>query len=138
MGSWSKSTFLYLIPQALEFWDSDDHPSFPLLYPLKRSKACIFLFPLQSIHPLNLLVKRFGAHCNPNFHCSTQFHANFLYTKKLVLWVCTFLEDEKNMPEHSHQKKTTNSSTTFLSACSISGTMQDILLQKSPELKMEG
>ena len=44
VGSWSKSTFVYSILQAREFWDRHDHPSFPLFHQKKCSKASIILF----------------------------------------------------------------------------------------------
>ena len=105
-------------------------------YPLNSSKAWISLFPLQSFQPVNLLVERFGAHCNQNFHCSTQFHANFVYTKKVVLWVCTFWRTKRvslNIPIN----ETSRCLYMFLAASSEFSTMQDILLRKSTELKME-
>ena len=59
-----------------------------------------------------------------------------LYTKKLVLTVCTFLEDENSIHEDSH-KKTPNSSIKFSFASSISSTKPHILLKKWTELRME-
>ena len=74
---------------------------------------------------------------HPNIHCSTHFRARFLYTKMPVLWVCIFLEDEKSIPELSHQKNP-NSLRKFEPASSIFITMQDMLLQKSTNLKTGG
>ena len=62
-----------------------------------------FFVPFANYSALNLLVEFFGAHFGPNFHCSTQFHANFLIAKKFVLWVFTFLEDKKSIPDLYHR-----------------------------------
>ena len=111
MGTESKFQSFYLTLQHLEFWNSHDHPSFPLFYLLSCSKVYTFLIFLQSIQSLQYLEERFGANCITN--CSTQLLAGFLYNKLLDLWVCTFLEDEKSIPELCHQK-TQNPLTTFI------------------------
>ena len=103
MANSSKSTF----PSALRstrsrFWDSHYHPTFPYLYPINYQESCIFLFLLQGIRPLHIKEECLEAHCNPNNLFSTQFRANFLYTKIPALWVCTFLEDEMSIHELSH------------------------------------
>ena len=90
MGDSSKSTFLHLLQDQrdIEFWDSLDDSNFPPLYALNFQESCIFLFLLRSIWPLHLWKYCLEAHFNPNNHCSTQFHAVFLYTKMLALvWV---------------------------------------------------
>ena len=89
MGNWSESNFLY--QWDLELWDSGDLSNFPPLYPINCQESCIFLFLLQSNHPLQLWEDCLKAHCNPYVHCSKQFHVGFLYTKKFALLVCTFL-----------------------------------------------
>ena len=137
MGSWSKTTVVGLILQAPVFWDSHGYPSFLLLFSLSCSKFCVLFLPSQNIQPSYVLVKRFGGLCNPNFHCSTQFYANFSHTKKLVLWVCTFLDDEKSILEHSHPNKLQTLFLKFLSDSSKPSIMHEILPQKSTDLKME-
>ena len=72
------------------------------IYTIAQKHA--FFNPLQFIQPLNLLVKHFGAHCCSNFPCFAQLYATF-YTKKFVLCVCIFLEDEKDIPEYSYWYK---------------------------------
>ena len=103
MGNSSKSSFLH--QRDLELRGSPDFPNFPPLYPINYQESCIFLFILQSIHPLQLFEERLIARCNPNIYCSAPFRARFVCTKMLLLWVCTFLEDEMNVLELCHQKK---------------------------------
>ena len=101
MSNWSKSKFLHLLldRKDLEVWSSHDQQSFPHLHPMKCQESSIFLFFLQSSHTLHLKEECSEAHYHPNIQYSTQFLAPFLYTKMLVLCVCTFLEDEMKIPE---------------------------------------
>ena len=134
MSNWSKSNFLQ--QRDLELWESRDLPNFPPHYPTKCKESSFFLFLLQRFHVLQLHEKSLEAHCNPNVNCCRQFRASCLCTKMVVLWVCTFSEDEMNIPE-LHHKKTANFLIAFSSASSIFSTRQDILLQKLTDLKME-
>ena len=114
MGNPSKSNFL--LQRDLEH------------YPINWQESRVFLFFLQSIQPQQLFEACLKAHCNPNVHCSTQFYATLLRTKTFVLWVYTSLEEEKSIFEFCHYKKTPNFLINFLSASSMSSTMQDKLL----------
>ena len=110
---------------------------FTKLLSIKFPKILVFLLFFQSPKLLHLHDEGLDAHCNPTNSCSNKLLAKFLYTKIITLWVCTFFEGERSIPEHSHQK-TLISLLTFISASSVSGTMQDILLQISTELNLEG
>ena len=70
---------------------------------MQCQESSFFLIFLQSNHTLHLKKECSEAHYNPNTQYSTQFSAPFLYTKMLVLWVCTFLEDEMKIPELYHK-----------------------------------
>ena len=72
------------------------------LHPLHYQESCIFLSLLQIIHSVQLLEECWDAHYNPNIHCCTQFRAIFFNTKKLVLCVCTFLEEGMSSPAVFH------------------------------------
>ena len=135
IGNSNKSTFLH--QRHLEYWDRHDVASFPALYPINCQKSCIFLFPLQIVHPLHYWEECWEAHCNPNVHCSTQYRASFLYTTLLALWVCTILEGKMGISWTFPSLELSDFKRTILSAISISCTMQDILLQNSTELKLK-
>ena len=99
----SKSTFIHQLD--LVFWDSHHHPNFPPLHQINCQESCIFLFPLQNIQLLHHLEKDWEAQLDPNIHCSTQFHASFLYPKMLASWFCTLLEDARSIPELTQYAK---------------------------------
>ena len=82
----------------------------------------------KNVGKLTVIQKSTPAHNSVQFCCTP---------KHLLCGSCTLLEDKKSVPDHSHQNKRPNFLKTFVSASSASGTMLDILLQKSPELKTE-
>ena len=93
----SKSTFLH--QRDLELCDSHVHPNFHLFI-IKVRKT--LLFPI--LRKIYFLGKVLEAHCSLNVQFSTQIRASLFYNKTLALWVCTFLEDEKSIPEKPYQK----------------------------------
>ena len=62
----------------------------------------LFLSLLQSMLPLHKENELWKTRSDRNIHCFSKL--GFLYVKTLVFLLCTFLEEEMSIPEHSHQK----------------------------------
>ena len=102
-----KSTFLHLMQaqQELKLWGGLDHPNFHLFIH-QIAKKLSFLFFLWNEFTFSISRKNVGKltviQTSMVPHNSVQ---NFLWTKKLVLWGCTLLQDRMRIPDFSHRLK---------------------------------
>ena len=137
MSNSSKSNFLH--QGDLELWDSGDLPNFTPLYPKKCLEPCIFCsfckvftFYTSRKNVWKLTVNQTSTvpHNSLLVSCARKrlFCRFVLFCR--TKWVSLNFAVNKNSPFPKNVLS-------FLSARSISSTMQDILLQKSTELEME-
>ena len=135
-GNSSKSTFLH--QRDLELLDSHNFPTFPHLYPKNFKETGIFL----------LLCKIFTLYSDRQKVCkltviqaSTAPHSfvkNSCTPRRLLCRFVLFWGTKWVALNFTINKKTPNSLITFLSASWKSSIIQDIPLQRSTELKIEG
>ena len=106
MGHMSKSTFYHLLrqQQSLEFDGSYDHPGVVHFYPVNYRELSICLSFWQNVQLSLVWEQGLEAHSNPINHWSTQLIANFLETKKLVLWARSCLEEDMFFSVLSHKR----------------------------------
>ena len=103
----------------------------------KQPRILQFFFFLRSIHTLHLAEKYWEVHCNPKAHCPIGIRVKFLFTKMLVLWVCTFLEVELGVLELYHLQKVPSRQKHFYLEAQYLIKCKTYCF-KSLELKMEG
>ena len=136
IGNSSKSKFLH--KRYLEFLDSRDLPNFRLFFQKNAKNLTILqsfckIFNLYSsrknIWKVTVIQTSFVPHNSMQVSCAP---------KCLFCGFVLFLRRKGVSLNFAFNKKSYFLRNISLSASSISGTKQDILLQKSTELKMEG
>ena len=133
MGNSSKSNFHQ---PDFELWDSFDFPNFPPLYPINCQKSCIFcsfckVFTLYSSRKIVWKINVIQTSTAPHNYVQVSCAPKRLFRGFVLFW------RTKWVPLSSAINKNSQFLNDILSTSSISNTMQDILLQKSTELKIE-
>ena len=138
LSEWVTRTTPHFIKEILNFGTAMIFQVFHLFTHLAAKNVAFFCSFWENIHLLHHWGKCWEAHCNPKVHCSTQFPASFFEQQTAWFVGFYFFGGQKEYHWTFPSIKTPNSLIKFLSASSKSSTLQDILLQKSTEMKKEG
>ena len=136
MGNSSKSNFLH--QQDLVFWNSHDQPDFLPLYPLNCQESSIFMFFFCKKFTLCIFRKNFENLTVNQTSTGPHISVQIFCTSKWLLCGLALLGGRNECPWFLRSLKTPKSFLPLISVNSISSTMQDILLKKSIELKLDG